>query len=149
MKKNSKKKAARAVRKSRGITKIDLSILLTAVLLLLERLPKGVMMRFSDGEQYYIEYMSFFDMIPFGYGDFFPLISAVLTVMLGLVLLGCRLLGKEKLREIAVLTAYLAFFAAVTSLFMGIRFSGITVIRAVIPFLLFAVIQLLHKCRTE
>lgn len=152
MKKKSKKKAIKAVPAPRKVSGLDLAVLLSAALLLIERLPRGIMMQFAggpDGSDVYIEYCSYFDFLPFGYGDFFPLITAWLTVVITLVLLACRVWKKEKLREAALLLAYLAFGTALVALFMCIRFTRLTFIRAAIPALLFILIQLLHKYRTE
>lgn len=149
MKKNKKKRAAGKSAAPRGISRLDLSILLTAVILLVERLPKGIRMRFSDGVQEYIEYYSCFDSVPFGYGDFFPLLTAWLTVAVVLLLLGYRFLGREKLRGIALLLTYGAFGTSLVALFMCFRFMQLTAVRAALPVLLFVLIQLLHKRRTE
>lgn len=149
MKKNKKKKTAGKTSAPRGISRLDLSILLTAVILLVERLPKGIQMRFSDEAQVYIEYYSCFDFVPFGYGDFFPLLTAWLTVAVVLLLLGFRFLGREKLREIALLLTYGAFGTSLVALFMCFRFMQLTAVRAALPVLLFVLIQLLHKCRSQ
>ncbi len=152
MKKKQKKKADKAALAPRRISRLDLAVLLSAALLLIERLPKGIMMQFAggpDGSDIYIEYCSYFDFLPFGYGDFFPLITAWLTVVITLVLLACRVWKKEKLREAALLLAYLTFGASLVALFMCIRFARLTFIRVIIPALLLILVQLLNKYRTK
>ena len=57
-----------------------LSLALQLAALLLELLPYGVVMRFADGPEKVIRYtVSYFNPLPFGYGNFFPLITAILT----------------------------------------------------------------------
>ena len=67
-----------------------ISVLIFPVIaLILEILPCGVTMRFASppGEEPFIENTSYFDLLPLGYGNFAPLITAVLTAVLLVVLL--------------------------------------------------------------
>ncbi len=69
--------------------KKTLSLLFSAVILFLEALPYGVVMRFADEEpgKYIVESFSYFSMIPYGYANFAPSITAVLSVALLITLI--------------------------------------------------------------
>lgn len=57
--------------------------LLPLAALILELLPNGVVLRFANPEgEPWVNTYSHFDMIPFGYANFGPLIAAVLTCVL-------------------------------------------------------------------
>lgn len=75
--------------------RLSLTLQLTA--LLLELLPCGVVMRFADGPEKVIQYtVSYFDPLPFEYGNFFPLITAILTAA-GLIGLLASVLWKGRI----------------------------------------------------
>lgn len=89
----------------------------------LELLPLGVVMRFAKGpnELFPPEYYSYFSLLPFGYGDFTPLLTGMLTVAalvsaaLALVLRG----RSEKLRNAAFICASLALLLSLVPLFLS------------------------------
>lgn len=64
------------------IKKILLSIL-ALVVLILELLPGGVVLRFANPEgEPWVKTYSYFNMTPFGYANFGPFITAVMTCVL-------------------------------------------------------------------
>lgn len=75
-------------------------LIFPAIAILLELLPQSVVMNFADfdaetGNINVIKnYYSYFDMMPFGYGDFFPLICAVLTCVILLLAVVYAFTGK-------------------------------------------------------
>lgn len=63
---------------------------ITISILILELLPYGAVLEFALMSpeltvDYYRQYFSYFDPIVYGYGDFGPLITAVLTCMLAVI----------------------------------------------------------------
>lgn len=59
-----------------------LVLIFPAAALVLELLPKGVMMQFAvpPGEPPIIEYHPYFSLFPFGYGNFAPFLTALVTL---------------------------------------------------------------------
>lgn len=102
-------------------------IILPVITLILEILPYGAVLNFArpseDGEiGYFRETYSYFDLMPYGYGNFFPLITAILTCVV-LVLLGIYCLVGKK--QFITITKGIACFATVCSCFpvlMGIKY---------------------------
>jgi len=78
--------------------KIILLFVLSLVALRLELLPFGVVLRFGnpDGEPF-VETFSYFDLTPFGYANFGPLITAILTCVIILLLIICWINKSQKL----------------------------------------------------
>ena len=152
MKKNKKKKsgkAAPAAPVTRTFNKHNIILLLTAAILLVERMPKGVIMHFSNGEEIITEYFSYFDSIPFGYGHFFPMVTALLTVIIALLLGGYRILHRKGLQSAAEALTYTSLCTAFTALFTAIRFGDMTWINAAVPALLLLLVGLMSKYRKD
>ena len=64
--------------------------------LILELLPWGVQMNFANPEgPPHTVFCSYFDLLPFGYADFFPMLVAVLSCVLLLVLAFYGILGNR------------------------------------------------------
>ena len=73
-----------------------LLLLFPIVALILEILPNGVVLRFGnpDGEPWMYTY-NYFDLTPFGYANFGPFITAILTcVLIVLVIIGLFKFGR-------------------------------------------------------
>lgn len=105
------------------------------VALILELLPYGVVLNFAnpEGEPWRRTY-SYFSMMPFGYANFGPLITAILTCVL-LVLVVIYLFKSRKGLNTAILNV--AGFATATSLLpLMFGFDYITVIGVIITALL-------------
>jgi transcriptional regulator with XRE-family HTH domain len=59
------------------------TIIMLAATLVLQSLPHGVVLIFSDGPDVRIrQTFSYFSLIPFGYANFFPLITAIFTAVI-------------------------------------------------------------------
>ena len=153
MKKNKKKKggkAAPATPAPRTFNKHNIILLLTAAVLLVERMPKGVVMHFmGDGAEPITEYFSYFDSIPFGYGHFFPMVTALLTVIIALLLGGYRILHKKGLQSAAEALTYTSLCTAFTALFTALRFGDMTWINAAVPALLLLLVGMMSKYRKD
>lgn len=112
-----------------------LYVVLTLVALIFELLPNGVVLNFAnpEGEPWRRTY-SYFSMMPFGYANFGPLITAILTCVL-LVLVVIYLFKPRKGLNTAILNvAGFAIAASLLPLMFG--FDYITVIGVIITALL-------------
>ena len=117
--------------------KKSLFVVLPLVALILELLPNGVVLNFAnpEGEPWRRTY-SYFSLTPFGYANFGPLITAILTCVL-LVLVVVYLFKSHKGLNIAIMNV--SGFATATSLLPWMfGFSYITVISAIVSVLLAA-----------
>ena len=115
--------------------KKSLFVILPLVALILELLPYGAVLNFAnpDGEPWRKTY-SYFSMMPFGYANIGPLITAILTCVL-LVLVVVYLFKPRKGLNTAILNV--AGFATAASLLpLMFGFDYITVIGVIITLLL-------------
>ena len=115
--------------------KKSLFVVLPLVALILELLPNGVVLNFAnpEGEPWRRTY-SYFSMMPFGYANFGPLITAILTCVL-LVLMAIYLFKPRKGLNTAILNV--SGFATAASLMpLMFGFDYITVIGVIITVLL-------------
>ena len=97
---------------------ITLALLLSA--LILEILPYGAVCNFAnpEGEPWRKTY-SYFSMIPYGYGDFGPLITAILTCILLVIIVLSLLLKKNWSKSISIISA-IATLTSLAPLMFGI-----------------------------
>lgn len=97
---------------------ITLALLLSA--LILEILPYGAVCNFAnpEGESWRKTY-SYFSMIPYGYGDFGPLITAILTCILLVIIVLSILLKKDWSKSISIISA-IATLTSLAPLMFGI-----------------------------
>lgn len=113
---------------SKAARLISLAFLAAAVFL--ELLPCGVVMIFADGpEKTFRTTASYFDLLPFGYGNFFPLITAVLTAVdiLGVL---ASILWRERLprlKDAVYLCCILTLVCSAVPFLLGITFVGAAV----------------------
>ena len=115
--------------------KKSLFVVLPLVALILELLPNGVVLNFAnpEGEPWRRTY-SYFSMMPFGYANFGPLITAILTCVL-LVLVAIYLFKPRKGLNTAILNVS-GFATAVSLMPLMFGFDYITVIGVIITALL-------------
>ena len=107
---------------------ITLALLLSA--LILEILPYGAVCNFAnpEGEPFRKTY-SYFSMIPYGYGDFGPLITALLTCVLLVIIVLSILLKKDWSKSISIISA-IATLTSLAPLMFG--FSNFSLVGAMI-----------------
>lgn len=107
---------------------ITLALLLSA--LILEILPYGAVCNFAnpEGEPWRKTY-SYFSMIPYGYGDFGPLITAILTCVLLVIIVLSILLKKDWSKSISIISA-IATLTSLAPLMFG--FSNFSLVGAMI-----------------
>ena len=107
---------------------ITLALLLSA--LVLEILPYGAVCNFGnpEGEPWRVTY-SYFSMIPYGYGDFGPLITAILSCVMLVIIVLSILLKKDWSRSISIISV-IATIASLAPLMFG--FSNFSIVGAMI-----------------
>ena len=107
---------------------ITLALILSA--LVLEILPYGAVLNFAnpEGESWRKTY-SYFSMIPYGYGDFGPLITALLTCVLLVIIILSILLKKDWSKSISIISA-IATLTSLAPLMFG--FSNFSLVGAMI-----------------
>ena len=94
-------------------------LIFPVIAILLGLLPQSVVMNFADydaetGNVNIIKkYFSYFDMTPFGYGDFFPLMTAILTCAVTLLALIYMFTGRYALLNIMIGTCIAAAIVSV------------------------------------
>lgn len=115
--------------------KIAMTVL-SVFTVILEILPYGAVCVFSDGVTEYRETYSYFDLRPFGYANFSPLITAVLScVILVLCIIFC-LRKSQKLNKALVTLSGLAAVISFVPFLMGLGFRFYGVCAAAITALL-------------
>ena len=114
-----------------------LLLVLSLAALILEMLPNGVVLRFAnpEGDQWVRTY-SHFDLTPFGYANFGPLIAAVLTCVLLLLVVIYFFKPRKGLNTAIMNVSGFAAVAAFTPMMFGMEY--LTVIGMVVGTLLAA-----------
>ncbi len=108
----------------------------TLTALMLEILPYGAVCNFAnpEGKPWRRTY-SYFDMTPFGYANFAPLIVAILTCIL-IALLVISILAKKPIRKLLLYVSTISAVLSLAPLLYGIEF--FSVVGALISIALFA-----------
>ena len=102
-------------------------LILPVLTLILEALPFGVVCVFAAGpDQVYRETFSYFDLLPFGYANFAPLITAVLTCAAFALLVFYCITGRYVASKAAKYLLCVCTAFSLGPLFLGIRFYSIT-----------------------
>lgn len=101
-------------------------ILLLLVTILLEMLPYGAVCNFANPEGApFRETYSYFDLVPFGYANFGPLLTAVMSCVLLLLTVVWCFSGHKKLLYAIKLLFAVCSVISLTPLLYGIRFFSI------------------------
>ena len=112
-----------------------------AVTIVLEALPYGVVTIFATGPEEYeriVRLYSYFDFLPFGYGDFAPLITAMLTVSLTVLAFVLIFVKRplQRLRKTQFVATAIASAISVCPVFYGYEY--VTIIGVFVTLLLAA-----------
>ncbi|MBR7132281.1 MAG: hypothetical protein IKD04_01970 [Clostridia bacterium] len=112
-----------------------LRILLPAVTVFLELLPFGAVLNFAnpDGEAFRRTF-SYFDLTPFGYANFAPLITAIFTCIIFILSLISLVKEGQMLTKTVKVISLVAFFVSLAPLSYDI--SAFSVVGAMISILL-------------
>lgn len=124
-----------------------LYLLLPIITLTLEILPYGAVCNFArpaaDGSiGHFRELYSYFDLTPFGYANFAPLITAVISCVVLLIVMLFYITGKQKLAIIARNILFICTLFSLGPLLFGINYFSI--VGALITISLVAELLLLH-----
>ncbi len=94
------------------------SLALSAMVIVLEALPFGAVLRFADPnpDQLTVKTFSYFDPTPYGYANFGPMLTAVLSVAL-LIALAVYFAKSKGLTAIRIISA-IAIFTSILPLVM-------------------------------
>lgn len=126
------------------------TLILPLTALFLELLPGGAVLNFADpGEDGTVHTVrvtcSYFDLLPFGYGNFGPLLTAALTCVLLLLTVFFFILKKRPLLKAAGAASSVSIVTSLMPLYFG--FSHFSVVGAAISLILIAERVLLILCR--
>ena len=109
-----------------------LYLILPIITLILEMLPYGAVLNFmrppiEEGAPIgnFRELYSYFSLTPFGYANFAPLITAVITCILLALLVVYTFTGKEKLRNTIKVITLIGTIISLGPLMFGINFFSI------------------------
>lgn len=120
-----------------------LYLILPIITLILEILPYGAVCNFANPEgEPWRETFSYFDLIPFGYANFAPLITVIITCLVLVLLMVYCFMGKKRLGVIARNTICVCIVISLGPLIMGIKY--FSVVGALITVSLIAEWILLH-----
>ena len=101
--------------------------LLPLIALILELFPNGVVMRFANPEgEPWVKTVSFFDPLPYGYGNFGPFLSALITVLLVILSVFYAVKGGRKIKKALLILSLAAALFALLPIMFG--FSYVTVV---------------------
>ncbi|MBR2413480.1 MAG: hypothetical protein IKB13_03195 [Clostridia bacterium] len=125
-----------------------LLLLLPLVTLLLEILPYGAVCNFAvSPEETKRETFSYFSLTPYGYANFTPFITAVLTVVVFALLLIYCLTGKQKLKNVSFYILIAACILSFGQLLFGLSY--FSVVGLLISLMLIAQLPMMKFLRTE
>lgn len=97
-------------------------IVLTVIIIvfILELLPYGAVLRFGNPEgEPWIRTYSYFDMTPFGYADFGPLITAILTCVLMAISIVGLFADNGRIRSAVKIVSFIAFLSSLAPLIVN------------------------------
>lgn len=125
---------------------INLPIL--AIMIFLEALPFGVKMSWASDEGFSsISYHSYFDTLPWGYGDMGPFFCAIISVAL-FVLILLSLFFKKR-HDTYLLVVEILSWVAVLFSFMPLMFNSYTLFGGIISALMVIVAEINRLVRTK
>ncbi len=118
---------------------------LAASAIILEALPYGAVLNFADIDGKIRKTFSYFDLTPFGYANFGPLLTALLTCVLFVFAVIYLFSGKNGMRKAVCILSGAAAGCSLMPLMFGVH--NFSVVGAVISAVLAAVfvLTLLHK----
>ncbi len=103
--------------------------MLPIIAIAFETLPYGAVLRFaSDAERVDIQTYSYFDLVPFGYANFGPLLTAILTVVL-LIIASINLFKPNlKLNRTILITSIIAVITSLMPLMYGVAYFSLVAV---------------------
>ena len=99
---------------------------LPLITLILELLPYGAVCNFANPEgDPFRKTFSYFDLTPFGYANFSPLLTALLTCALTVLLVYFLFSGSRRVARVATVLSLVACVLSLCPLLYGIRFYSV------------------------
>ena len=112
------------------------------VILVLELLPYGAVLHFGNPEGEPLrETFSYFDLTPYGYANFGPFITAILTCVLLVIFIINLLVDNDKIKSIIKIVSLIALVASLAPLIVN----SYSVIGGVISLLLLVIVVISMK----
>lgn len=100
--------------------------ILPTVTLILEALPYGAVCNFADGEGKHLrKTFSYFDLTPFGYANFAPLITAILTCVAFILLVIYCFTGNKSISKAAGIVFCICSVISLAPLLYGIEYFSV------------------------
>lgn len=108
-------------------------LLFSAAAIVLEALPYGAKLKFAlDNGETTEKLFSYFSLTPYGYANFLPFITAILTCVLLIIAIVILFKDYEKLKKVFKILSAVAFGVAVASF----AFANFTAVAALIALML-------------
>ncbi len=99
--------------------KIKIILLISSITsIILEALPYGAVLHFATPEKTITQTFSYFSLNPFGYANFGPLLTAILSCII-FILAILLILNKNKLVKAMFVLTVISVFTSIMPLFMG------------------------------
>lgn len=95
------------------------------IAVILELLPFGAVCNFATPERTIRETFSYFDLVPFGYANFGPFLTALLTCVLVVLSLIYLFKGKQGLKKVVTVLTLIAVLTSLMPLMLGIRYFSV------------------------
>ena len=93
------------------------------IALILELFPNGVVMRFANPEgEPWVKTVSFFDPLPYGYGNFGPFLSALITAALVILSVFYAVKGGRKIKKALLILSLAAAVFAILPITFGVSY---------------------------
>ncbi len=100
-----------------------LLLIFPVVTLILELLPVSAVLRFANPEgEPWVRKFSYFDLTPFGYANFGPFLTAILTCVLIVLLVIYAIKGNRKILAAAKIVLWITVVASLSPLFLGVGY---------------------------
>lgn len=101
-------------------------LLLPVIALILELLPYGAVCNFANPEgEPFRETYSYFDLLPFGYANFAPLLTALLTCVVTVLLVSFLFSGSPRIARVAKIVTVAAAILSLCPLLLGVRYYSV------------------------
>ena len=103
-----------------------LLLIFPVVALILEIIPASAVLKFANPEgQPWVRTYSYFDLTPFGYANFGPFITAVLTCILIVLLVIYTIKGNRKILNAAKIVLWITIASSLSPMLLGSGFYSI------------------------
>ncbi len=120
-------------------------LLILVMVFILEILPNGAILNFSDGTNIIKRTYSYFSLMPFGYANFGPLITGVATIILMLLIVFAIFKEHEKLFNSIKVVSIIGFAFSLLPLLLGINYYSFIGLIISVLLLIVVILVFLYK----